>query len=137
MEPAASAPSGSESEPEPSPVAFVPWTPQGISRCIALGCPAVAAGGELRCYAVWSLCKRSGDRQWAGVHLGRSRTAYEGLLLLNGGSFGGLAWRREANVEAAERRWLSEAERHKLDPKHIRFFFWQPKPPSLWDQPLS
>ena len=46
----------------------------------------------VRYYAVWKFS--SSGASYPGVHLGKERSAYEGLLKLNNGNFGGLKWRR-------------------------------------------
>ena len=138
-EPAAAAecaaPSGSGSEPEPAPES-VEWLPRPVGRAYLEGL-AARPKTDFRVYAVWSLNRSSGDRHWAGVHAGLDRDCYSGLLLLNGGSFGGLSWKRvHTGVAAAVSLWEAEALRKGI--KHsARFYFWDPKPPSAWDRAWS
>ena len=126
-------PAGSGSEPEPAPEGRV-WLPRRVQRADLSALES--EGGDVRFYAVWALCRASGDRQWAGVHGSRGTNSYSGLLLLNGGSFGGLRWRRAASLAAASALWEAEAPGKRIE-HPIRFYQWEPKPFSVWDSDPS
>ena len=83
---------------------------------------------DVRCYAVWVLSRVGGERQWTGIHCGVDINAWQGIIALNGGHFGGIRWRRGADYQDAKRVWLAECGKHKVTgpPKT---YWWPPKPP--------
>ena len=54
---------------------------------------------NLRFYAVWK--GSAGHHCWPGVHWSQGSSAYQALLRLNGGNFGGLKWMRASSCGAA------------------------------------
>ena len=130
-ESAAAAAGSSSEEPEPPPEhTVVQWRPRRIRR------ENIYTGPDTSIYAVWALCRGSGDGQWAGLHLGAGTDAYAGLLLLNGECFGGLRWRCFPTVSAAEFAFRAETTSKKADIDSTdgpRIYWWPPKPPSAWD----
>ena len=62
--------------------------------------------GGFRVYCVWTI---RGNTDLAGIHWGYGSTAYSGILQTNGGHLGGISWKREASVEAAQARFKAEA----------------------------
>ena len=133
VEPAAASPAARASQEESER----PWVPRVVSRDEALGYPARLDGAELRCYAVWSFCHQEGGTAWAGVHCGRGKAAYAGILSLNGGSIGGLRWTREADVRATEQEWIARAGKHAVPRDQLRFYLWEDTPPSARKAPSS
>ena len=74
--------------------------------------PTAAEEGhtDFRWYTVWGVA--AGRPAWVGVHCGPRRSAYDGLLRLNGGSFGGLRFKRLASHQAAKRLYITKTERN-------------------------
>ena len=132
VEPAAASPAARASQESERP-----WVPRVVSRDEALGYPARLDGAELRCYAVWSFCHQEGGTAWAGVHCGRGKAAYAGILSLNGGSIGGLRWTRKADVRATEQEWIARAGKHAVPRDQLRFYLWEDTPPSARKAPSS
>lgn len=99
----------------------------------AVGLPAprvpreVCDWGDLegyRLYAVWSI---GGSAEWAGIHLGNSDRAYEGLLgLLGGGAWSQLHFRRAQSGTIAEATALyqSRLRRYPTIRPRPRVFSW-------------
>ena len=67
-----------------------------------------------RFYAVWSLSKAGGGREFSGVHAGEGTEAYKGLIALNGGSWGGIRWRRFGSYDEAITGFIAERAKHKF-----------------------
>ena len=82
-------------------------------------------GAGLRFYAVGSLCRTAGGRQYAGVHVSKGTSAYNGILSLNGG-FGGIRWQRRPSLQSAVERYREELASHD-SPSSPRFWFWCPR----------
>ena len=51
--------------------------------------------------------------------------AYRALIALNGGSFGGLKFRRYSDLNKALDAYQEEKDRHKLDPAApVQYYYW-------------
>ena len=112
---------GEEPDSEPS---SQPWEPKPVHLSAAWSWDP-----EDRFYAVWSLSKAAGSRKWAGIHFGRGRLAYDGVIALNRGSIGGLQWHRCKSYELALDEWKLSAPHFKLfgEPRLLQW--------SNWDRP--
>ena len=80
----------------------------------------------VRYYAVWKFS--SSGASYPGVHFGKERSAYEGLLKLNNGNFGGLKWRRVLCFARARATFSAEATRHGITSSAINFYAWRWQP---------
>ena len=77
-----------------------------------------------RFYCVWKLS--SGSPEWKGIHWGPGRTAYEGILRLNGGHFGGLRWKRaDSYLEATPLYESKRAESGEAAGGQITYYLWK------------
>ena len=85
-----------------------------INEKVAFRAPSIQEleNPGLRFYCVWSFAK--GAVSWPGVHWGLGNTAYQGLIRLNNGSFGGLRWKRTRTYEAARELFNQEKAKHGL-----------------------
>ena len=63
---------------------------------------------DFRWYCVWGFSTR--DPNQVGVHCGLRRSAYDGLLRLNGGGLGGLKFKRLASYQAARKFYITKTE---------------------------
>ena len=119
--------------PTPEPEASAAAAALGLWRPREIGRAAHPFTRNHRFYAVWRLSAVGGGTTWAGVHIGLSTDAYAGLLSLNGGHFGGIAFHRENDLESACQSWWREAPKHKLakgglSVQGCRVYFWDPRP---------
>ena len=135
-EPAPEPSVAAEREPEPPAVATEgPPTPRSFRTAAApaawlpldIGRQSLDISRGIRVYSVWRLSAAGGGTQWAGIHAGLQTDAYYGLLALNQGNFGGIAFQRCADVDAAERIWLRERHRWNFSGPP-RLFWWDPRP---------
>jgi hypothetical protein len=63
-----------------------------------------------------------------GIHWSWGKGAYDGVLALNGGHFGGIQWKRQPNLTAAIAFLQSECQRKHLPVpslSEIKFFDWR------------
>ena len=80
----------------------------------------------VRYYAVWKFS--SSGASYPGVHFGKERSAYEGLLKLNNGNFGCLKWRRVPCFARARATFSAEATRHGITSSVINLYAWRWQP---------
>ena len=80
----------------------------------------------VRYYAVWKFS--SSGASYPGVHFGKETSAYEGLLKLNNGNFGGLKWRRLPCLAQARAKFSAEARRHGITSSVINLYAWRWQP---------
>ena len=78
---------------------------------------------SVRWYAVWKYC--SSGIQWPGIHFGKDKAAYAGLIQLNGGSFGGLKWKRVSSHSEARAKFLAEAPKYGVTTEHVNYYAWK------------
>ena len=116
-----------EAGPEEEPAPEYPADARGLqwpSR-VAVFDQVPPFGGDARFYAVWRFSGNAAPTPGTllGVHASFGTVAYQGLLALNGGSFGGLRWRRYPDIEEVVRSWKREAPTFKLvgEPP---FYWW-------------
>ena len=68
----------------------------------------------------------SGKPNWKGIHWGFERAAYDGIIRLNGGSFGGLRWKRadsylgEVSFYSSKSSGFGEAEEDV-----VNYYLWK------------
>ena len=75
-----------------------------------------------RFYCVWKLSQ--GNSSCPGIHWGRNKQAYLGLVKLNGNSVGGLRWKRTATYQEALALYHQGRKQHGLC-EVVNHYFWQ------------
>ena len=105
-----------------------PRLEQGHGRQLeeALGAPAGANADPFRFYVVWRLSAQLAvpqQQDFRGLHVGRGLAAYTAIVTANGGTIGGLRWRRALSPPEAVALYFAEAARHQA-PLSLRVHLW-------------
>ena len=97
---------------------------QGHGRRLeeALGAPAAAGAEPFRLYVVWRFAEPQ-QQDLRGLHVGRGLAAYTAIVATNGGTIGGLRWRRALAPPEAIELYFMEAARHGA-PLVLSVHFW-------------
>lgn len=99
---------------DPQPLVQPPYLERGPTA-LELTCT------DIRYYCVWSL---PGHPEVTGVHWGRGKKAYAGLIALNNGTFGGLKWKRCDSWGTACDTFDNEKGKHRLAGANLFCFYW-------------
>ena len=75
---------------------------------------------------VWIVPNAADTTCYSGLHFGRGKSAYQGLLAANLGRFEGLRFRRVRNLFQGQRIFVEEADSHQVSVSYgTRIFGWQ------------